>query len=157
MKTANPKYFPCPYGVGDVYITNSEVDPATRWPGTRWTQIKDCYLMASGSVAAGSTGGNSEAILGQANLPLIEGHIYSSAGDAGSGHTGYAAFRSCDGAFKQENKNYTYGMPQYASAQGWPDGSLSLGTVHLQVGKESPDPISITPAYHAFNIWERTA
>lgn len=48
----------CPYGIDDVYITFSDVNPATRWPWTSWEQITDCFIRAADSShAAGSTGG----------------------------------------------------------------------------------------------------
>lgn len=48
----------CPYWVGDILTTMSEIAPARRWPGTTWEQITDCMLRAADSThPAGSTGG----------------------------------------------------------------------------------------------------
>lgn len=48
----------CPYWVGDILVTMSEIQPAQRWPGTSWEQITDCMLRAADSThPAGSTGG----------------------------------------------------------------------------------------------------
>ena len=48
----------CPYWVGDILTTMSEIQPAQRWPGTTWEQITDCMLRAADSThPAGSTGG----------------------------------------------------------------------------------------------------
>lgn len=41
-------------------MTTSSTAPANRWPGTAWSQIKDRFLLASGTNAAKSTGGASE-------------------------------------------------------------------------------------------------
>ena len=48
----------CPYWVGDILTTMSEIQPAQRWPGTSWERITDCFLRAADdSHPAGSTGG----------------------------------------------------------------------------------------------------
>lgn len=53
----NPLEF-CPYWVGDILTTMSEIQPAQRWPGTTWEQITDCMLRAADKThPAGSTGG----------------------------------------------------------------------------------------------------
>lgn len=49
----------CPYWVGDILTTMSEIQPAQRWPGTRWEQVTDCFLRAADdSHPAGTTGGS---------------------------------------------------------------------------------------------------
>ena len=53
----------CPYWVGDILTTMSEIAPAQRWPGTTWEQITDCMLRAADSThPAGSTGGAWEVV-----------------------------------------------------------------------------------------------
>ena len=48
----------CPYWVGDILTTMSEIQPAQRWPGTSWERITDCFLRAADdSHPAGTTGG----------------------------------------------------------------------------------------------------
>ena len=37
----------CPYWVGDIITTMSEIQPAQRWPGTSWERITDCFLRAA--------------------------------------------------------------------------------------------------------------
>lgn len=50
-------YWKTIYPVGAIYVSVSSTSPATLFGGT-WTQIKDTFLLASGSTyAAGSTGG----------------------------------------------------------------------------------------------------
>lgn len=53
----------CPYWVGDILTTMSEIQPAQRWPGTSWERITDCFLRAADSThPAGSTGGAWEVV-----------------------------------------------------------------------------------------------
>lgn len=48
----------CPYWVGDVLVTMSEISPQQRWSWTSWEQITDCMLRAADSThPAGTTGG----------------------------------------------------------------------------------------------------
>ena len=60
----------CPYWVGDILTTMSEIQPAQRWPGTTWVQIIDCMLRAADSThPAGSTGGAWEVVQTVAQMP----------------------------------------------------------------------------------------
>ena len=58
MNAAQNPLNACPYWVGDILTTMSEIAPAQRWPGTTWEQITDCMLRAADDThPAGSTGG----------------------------------------------------------------------------------------------------
>lgn len=60
----------CPYWVGDILVTMSEIQPAQRWPGTSWLQITDCMLRAADSThPAGSTGGAWEVVQTVEQMP----------------------------------------------------------------------------------------
>lgn len=60
----------CPYWVGDILTTMSEIAPAKRWPGTVWVQITDCMLRAADSThPAGSTGGAWEVVQTVEQMP----------------------------------------------------------------------------------------
>lgn len=59
----------CPYEIGDVWTTFSDDSPHDRWPGTTWEQIRDRFLLASGKRSGGSTGGEEEHTLSEAELP----------------------------------------------------------------------------------------
>ena len=49
---------PCPYDVGDIYTTTSDIDPSTKWEGTTWEQLTNTFLYASGGTySVGDTGG----------------------------------------------------------------------------------------------------
>ena len=63
MSAAQNPLNACPYWVGDILTTMSEIAPAQRWPGTSWEQITDCMLRAADSThPAGSTGGAWEVV-----------------------------------------------------------------------------------------------
>lgn len=63
----------CPYWVGDVLVTMSEISPQQRWPGTSWVQITDCMLRAADeSHPAGSTGGAWEVVQKLEQMPIHE-------------------------------------------------------------------------------------
>lgn len=48
----------CPYGIGDILYTKNPVNPADRWPNTKWTQIQGMFLLGqSSSHALNTTGG----------------------------------------------------------------------------------------------------
>lgn len=68
----------CPYWVGDILTTMSEIAPAQRWPGTSWEQITDCFLRAADdSHPAGSIGGAWEIVQTVKQMPK-HNHAYSS-------------------------------------------------------------------------------
>lgn len=63
MSAAQNPLNACPYWVGDILVTMSEIQPAQRWPGTTWERITDCFLRAADSThPAGSTGGAWEVV-----------------------------------------------------------------------------------------------
>lgn len=81
MMCENSSAAACPYDVGDILTTASAKDPAARWPGTEWTQIKDRFLLGAGDKhAISSTGGSETHTLTQDELPEISGSIYAGNG-----------------------------------------------------------------------------
>ena len=67
----------CPYWVGDVLVTMSELSPQQRWPWTTWEQITDCMLRAADSThPAGSTGGAWEVVQTVKQMPK-HNHAYA--------------------------------------------------------------------------------
>jgi hypothetical protein len=57
------------YPVGSIYMSVNSTNPGTLFGGT-WEQIQDTFLLAAGSTyAAGSTGGEAEHTLTEAELP----------------------------------------------------------------------------------------
>ena len=70
MSAARNPLNACPYWVGDILTTMSEITPAQRWPGTSWKQITDCFLRAADSThPAGSTGGAWEVVQTVEQMP----------------------------------------------------------------------------------------
>lgn len=68
----------CPYEIGDVLTTRNAVDPATRWPGTRWQKITDRFILgAGGSYSVGATGGEASHTLTVNEMPS---HAHSTRG-----------------------------------------------------------------------------
>lgn len=68
----------CPYWVGDVLVTMSEISPQQRWPWTSWVRITDCMLRAADSThPAGSTGGAWEIVQTMEQMPK-HNHAYAS-------------------------------------------------------------------------------
>lgn len=67
----------CPFPVGGVYISASNVTPSALWPGTTWTRIAaGTFLVSSGGAttgdyAVGKTGGAASVTLSADALPQI--------------------------------------------------------------------------------------
>lgn len=72
----------CPFPVGGVYISASNVTPSTLWPGTTWTRIAaGTFLVSSGGgtsgdYAVGKTGGAASVVLSVLQIPAHK-HSYS--------------------------------------------------------------------------------
>jgi hypothetical protein len=66
------KVFDLIYSVGSIYITTKEISPAILFGG-EWEKIQDKFLLASGSLNTGDTGGEATHQLTENELPLIEG------------------------------------------------------------------------------------
>jgi len=76
------------YPVGSIYLSVNSTNPSTLFGGT-WEQIKDRFLLASGSTySAGSTGGKATVALSTAQLPSHT-HSISSSGAHTHKFTGY--------------------------------------------------------------------
>ncbi|MDY5202882.1 MAG: hypothetical protein SPH66_02780 [Gemmiger sp.] len=126
----------CPYWVGDVLVTMSEISPQQRWPWTSWEQITDCMLRAADLThPAGSTGGAWEVV--QTEEQVAEHNHY------------YASFQ--------------LGYPaNYADADRFitPVGTIPYSrrkdprTGSSYAGKNQP--MSIVNKYIACYMWKRT-
>ena len=61
------------YPVGSIYMSVNSTSPQTLFGGT-WEQIKDTFLLASGtSYSNGATGGSADAVVVQHNHKFTEG------------------------------------------------------------------------------------
>ena len=70
MKDLKNQHVSCPYEVGDGFFTKNSTNPEARWPGTKWTQIKDMFILAAGdNYEVDATGGEAEHALSIAEMP----------------------------------------------------------------------------------------
>ena len=70
MKDLKNQHVSCPYEVGDGFFTKNSTNPEARWPGTKWTQIKDMFILAAGdNYEVDETGGEAEHTLSIAEMP----------------------------------------------------------------------------------------
>ena len=126
----------CPYWVGDILTTMSEIQPAQRWPGTSWERITDCFLRAADSThPAGSTGGAWEVTQTVEQLPSHT-HAYASY------QKGYPS------SYSEENLYITpIGRVPY-------NPRTQEGTETSHTGGNKPMPI--VNKYTACYMWKRT-
>lgn len=126
----------CPYWVGDILTTMSEIAPAQRWPGTTWEQITDCMLRAADDThPAGSTGGAWEIVQTLEQMPQ-HNHAFSTYQD------GYSA--STRGA-----DTYITPVGRKPYSADWYGGTESAYNGGSQ-------PMSIVNKYTACYMWQRT-
>lgn len=126
----------CPYWVGDIITTMSEIQPAQRWPGTSWERITDCFLRAADRThPAGSTGGAWEVTQTVEQLPSHT-HAYASY------QQGYPSSYSEAGAYITPVGRVPY------------NPRVQEGTESSQTGGNKPMPI--VNKYTACYMWKRT-
>lgn len=67
-------YYPCPYMVGDIFITTNSLKPEIRFPGTKWEELpEETYLViASSKYPVKNICGQNEIVLTKDNLPNIK-------------------------------------------------------------------------------------
>ncbi len=122
----------CPYAVGDVFITTNNINPETRYKGTKWQKIEDeTFLMsASTKYPAKSAGGENEHTLTIEELPS---------------HThGFQRNRS--------SGNMTWGgMIGTAKVDGVTFGYMDSS------GTGGDQPHNNMPKFFAVNMWRRMA
>lgn len=124
----------CPFPVGGVYISASNVTPSALWPGTTWTRIAaGTFLVSSGGAttgdyAVGNTGGAASVTLSAGALPQI--HLQSKQRDNSGGANAWGI------------------MSEYGRV-GWEDTY-----VRLPGGNK---PHENRPPYLSVDMWRRTA
>lgn len=64
-------YYPCPFMVGDIFVTTNTIKPEVRYPGTEWEELpEETFLMiASSKYTVKSTGGENEVTLTVEQIP----------------------------------------------------------------------------------------
>ena len=130
------------YPIGSIYLSTVNVNPATLFGGT-WEQIEDVFLLAGGSAfAPGTSGGEAEHTLTEAELPNITGQLnIHGAGSA-------TVLASVSGHFTGIGS-----YSQYRSGGSNTGGSTSVGQAKLSFG--SDEPHNNMPPYLAVYAWER--
>lgn len=70
MRDLKNQHVSCPYEVGDGFFTKNSTNPEARWPGTKWLQIKDMFILAAGdNYEVDETGGEESHVLVPKELP----------------------------------------------------------------------------------------
>lgn len=84
MKDLKNQHVSCPYEVGDGFFTKNSMNPEARWPGTKWEQIKDMFILAAGdNYKVDETGGEAEHMLSIAEMPKHGHRVFLWTGGSG--------------------------------------------------------------------------
>ena len=161
------------YPVGSIYLSVNATNPGTLFGGT-WVQIKDKFLMASGTTYTG-TGGAASVTLSASNMPSHNHSIPALSGTAAStgAHThgpasltGYMLYGSDvtrskviiggDGraAFCGPTESLAYGT---ATASAGAHTHTVTTVANTSGSKGSGTAFSIIPPYQAIYVFKRTA
>lgn len=118
----------CPYWVGDILTTMSEIQPAQRLPGTTWTQIKDMFILAAGDIyQLNATGGEATHKLNTKEMPGHTHYYRSPAGTAGAPSVSFG--------------EYAFGGPFNGPGKTWwqyDEAATTLGYNGTWVGGDQP-------------------
>lgn len=119
----------CPYAVGDVYITMSAVNPATRWDDTTWELVAaGTFLVAgaaSGTYKVGNTGGEAAHTLTVSEMPR---HRHALTWNLANYDSGNPEFHTSDWNVPNSVSQYTEyegggaahnNMPPYVACYMW--------------------------------------
>ena len=163
----------CPYAVGDVYVTTSTTNPATRWTGTTWQKIEGRFLLGtSGSGASKATGGSNSKTITQANLPNVKLTVNSFSLSRGTmditgtwkgGCNGYTASYSTTGAFhtlsasranrQSDSNGDSSNYLGFTASKSWTGSTNSVSPQTSVLGSGSA--LDITPSYYTVHMWLR--
>lgn len=141
-KVTKSDLFNLVYPVGSIYMSMNNTSPAALFGGT-WEQIRDTFLLGSGSYIIGTTGGEKEHQLTENELPYIEGH-FTWHGEEHGTHI-YHIDGHCTG-YRIDNMYQTTAQSTGAESYG--------GTGFAFGGNWSHNNM---PPYLVVNIWKRTA
>lgn len=162
MKDLKNQHVSCPYEVGDGFFTKNSTNPEVRWPGTKWTQIKDMFILAAGdNYEVDATGGEAEHTLSIAEMPQHGHKVYNWTGN-GDNNCAYTA------TVINTDTNEFYTAPNGAKlTHGW--NSSTFKTYGAALHEGAGDPTGNTgfagasaghnnmPPYLVRYYWERTA
>lgn len=125
----------CPFPVG--YGGFFKDDPNEIYSGTKWEQKKDVFILAAGDTyPAGSTGGEAEHVLTEAELPAVSAPLKFSSGDP--------ITVSCD------KKGSTV-----LNVTAWEWSQNTIANASVSFG--SSQPHNNMPPYYTMPFWIRTA
>lgn len=131
------------YPVGSIYMSVNAVDPANLFGGT-WERVKERFLLGAGDThTAGSTGGEFEHKLKEAEMPL---HNHIERIQAGNGGIANAV------TDPSITPGHTRGV--VLKDNSWTEiASMNITTTNTG----GDEPHNNTPPYLAVYIWKRTA
>lgn len=140
------------YPVGSIYMTLSDDEPETLFPGTYWERLPGRFLLgaSAGLYEAGSTGGEAQVTLEQAQMPshthtgttLSDGqhsHSFSGNQSSGSGQT-------AEGKGASDSHYTFYTSTDGAHTHGFTTNAAGGGAAHNNM-----------PPYLVVNMWKRTS
>lgn len=142
MSAARNHLNACPYWVGDILTTMSEIQPAQRWPGTSWERITDCFLRAADdSHPAGTTGGAWTHKMLLAEL---------------AAHEHYMPFNRAKGSPLVDFEKWAFAFADSpAVAAQITENKTLVGMRSNRAGENRP--MNIENKYIAVNMWRRIA
>ena len=125
----------CEHPVGSIIGFTNDVNPNTYYPDTKWEQIKDRFLLASGSqYSLGQTGGEATHTLTVREMPSHQHRIWTKAANSGTGNYYSYVTEIVKGIYYGTEK----GQNQVeATGSGQPHNNM--------------------PPYEVVNYWKRTA
>ena len=122
------------YPIGSIYMSVNDVDPSVLFGG-KWEKLQDRFLLGSGSKALGSSGGEENHTLSEAEMPSHR-HLTAKSGMVSVSHAPY---------FEQYS---TYqSEDSITPGRYWNAYTLSTG---------SSQPHNHMPPYLTVNMWKRT-
>ena len=140
------------YPVGSVYITVSDEEPETLFPGTYWERIAGKFLLASsdGLYAVGATGGEASVILTTSEMPA-HSHTGTTLGDGTHSHTfpgrssNGSSGPSAESFASSDDARTLYTNSDGYHTHGFTTNSAGGGAAHNNM-----------PPYLVVNMWKRT-
>ena len=162
----------CPYGIGDIFITTSSINPSSVYLGTTWQKLEDVILKSTSSINPSTKQiiGSDTISIKKENLPNIKLKTESHNHTEGS-HYHYL--------FSDEKTSVQLGSKAKFVAKAsfynvWDNAVLSEGTKSQTVGETSPSmnsnmgnaspntenlgngvALNITPKSYIVNMWLR--
>lgn len=143
------------YPIGSIYMSVNSTSPQILFGGT-WEQIKDKFLLASGtSYSNGATGGSATVTLSENEIPT---HNHNSKTLTGTTriqqYNGSAS--STTGIISQSNNNYNIKNPT-GSGTNFGSTTLTVNATHTHDNIGGGQAHENMPPYIVVNVWKRTA